>query len=76
MTLYQFLNGIRILWNIGYDEYLACINDEDREFFGDDALWERFATEPHKTFSGLPEQDQTRIFSLIEKRNTQAGIGT
>ena len=76
MTLYQFLNGIRILWNIGADEFLSCINAEDREYFGDSALWKRFRDDPHKTFSGLPEQDQKRIFALIEARNTKAGIGT
>lgn len=76
MTLYQFLNGIRILWNLSADEFLFCINQEDREFFGDKALWTRFRDDPHKTFAGLPEQDQVRIFDLIERRNTAAGIGT
>lgn len=76
MTLYQFLNGIRILWNIPRAQYLSCINQEDREFVGDDELWKNFARDAHKTFSGLPEQDQRRIFALIEDRNTKAGIGT
>jgi len=76
MTLYQFLNGIRILWNINADEYLDCLNKEDREFFGDETLWARFRDDPHRTFSGLPEQDQERIFALIERRNTTAGKGT
>jgi hypothetical protein len=76
MTLEQFLNGIRILWNIGADEYLACINKEDREYFGDESLWGQFATSPHKTFAALPDQDQRRIFALIERRNARAGIAS
>jgi hypothetical protein len=74
MTLHQFLNGIRILWNINANEYLACINQEDREYFGDDKLWARFRDEPHRTFAQLPDQDQVRIFALIEQRNVRAGI--
>ena len=74
MTLHEFLNGTRVLWNINADEYLGCINQEDREFFGDGELWGRFRDEPHKTFAGLPDQDQKRIFALIERRNAKAEI--
>jgi len=74
MTLAQFLNGLRVLWNIDADEYLACINQEDREHFGDDVLWKRFVSAPHRTFAGLPGQDQKRIFALIERRNIKAGL--
>ena len=74
MPLRQFLNGIRILWNINADEFLGCINVEDREYFGDEALWKRFRDDPHKTFAGLPSQDQERIFAIIQKRNVRAGL--
>ena len=74
MTLDQFLNGIRVLWNINAHEYLSCINKEDREYFGDAALWEKFSKAPHKTFAALPDQDQRRIFALIERRNAKAGL--
>ncbi len=74
MTIDEFLNGVRVLWNMNADEYLGCINQEDREYFGDDVLWARFRDEPHKTFAGLPDQDRERIFALIERRNTKAGI--
>jgi hypothetical protein len=74
MTLYQFLNGTRILWNIGADEYLSCINQEDRDYFGDTKLWKTFQQAPHRTFSGLPDQDQQRIFTLIERRNAKVGL--
>ena len=75
MTLAEFLNGIRVLWNIDADEYLPCINQEDREYFGDNLLWLRFAGDPQRTFSGLPSQDQQRVFALIERKNAKAGIG-
>jgi hypothetical protein len=74
MTLDEFLNGIRVLWNIDAEQYLACINKEDREYFGDSVLWLRFQGDPHRTFSGLPDQDQRRLFALVERRNADAGI--
>ena len=67
MTLYEFLNGIRILWNIDAHEYLTCINAEDREYFGEAMLWAKFRDNPHRTFAALPEQDQRRIFEIIER---------
>ena len=75
MTLAEFLNGIRVLWNIDADEYLPCINQEDREYYRDVNLWSRFRSAPHMTFSGLPSQDQQRVFALIERKNAEAGIG-
>lgn len=74
MNIYQFLNGIRVLWNIDAAEYLACINPEDRAHFGDDKLWQRFQAEPHRTFSGLPSQDQERVFAIVERRNAKARL--
>lgn len=74
MMLAEFSNGLRVLWNIDAAEYLACINGEDREFFGDRALWEKFRDNPHRTFSVLPDQDQRRVFAIIEQRNAKAGI--
>ncbi len=76
MSLNEFLNGIRVLWNVGADEYLSCINPEDRGYFSDEVLWRRFATEPHRTFANLPDQDQERIFALIQRRNEKAGIAS
>lgn len=69
MTFEEFSNGLRVLWNINKADYLACINDEDREHYGDGALWARFATDAHKTFAGLPTQDQMRVFAIITRRN-------
>ena len=69
MTLEEFTNGIRVLWNIDRREYLACISEEDREYIGDDKLWEDFRTDAHRTFARLPTQDQRRVFAIIEKRN-------
>ena len=74
MTLAEFTNGIRVLWNIDAEEYLACINQEDRDYFGDSVLWLRFQGDPHRTFSGLPDQDQRRVFALVERRNAKAGL--
>ena len=74
MTLRQFLNGLRVLWNLDAAEYLGCINAEDREYFGDEALWNKFVAQPHRTFSGLPDQDQERVFAVIRRRNEKAGI--
>lgn len=74
MTLQEFLHGIRILWNIEGDEYIACINKEDREHFGDDDLMKRFLRDPQRTFVSLPDQDQKRVFAIIEKRNKEAGL--
>lgn len=73
MTMQQFLNGVRVLWNIDMAEYLACINVEDREHFGDIDLWEKFSRQPHRTFAELPDQDQRRVFAIIEKRNAKQG---
>lgn len=75
MRLDEFLNGIRVLWNIDADEYLACINVEDREYYGDGPLWEAFRDRPHRTFVGLPTQDQERVFAVIEKRNARMKEG-
>ena len=69
MNLAQFLNGLRVLFCIDAREYLACINIEDREFFGDAELWKKFASNPHRTFCELPDQDQRRVFAIIEARN-------
>lgn len=69
MELQEFLNSIRILWNIDRPEYLECINDEDREFLGDQLLWERFARDPHRAFVALSTQDQERVFAIIQERN-------
>jgi len=69
MTLQEFLNGIRVLWNIDADQYLSCINREDREYFGDESMWCRFSDNPHRTFSALPTQDQERLFAIIQQRN-------
>lgn len=71
MSLDEFLNGLRVLWNINAKEYLACINHEDREFFGDKELWEKFAKDAHRTFAGLPTQDQERVFAIITERNSR-----
>lgn len=71
MTLQEFLNGVRVLWNIDMREYLTCINDEDREYFGDNKLWGDFAKDAHRTFANLPQQDQERVFAIIEKRNAK-----
>lgn len=75
MYLYQFLNGLRVLWNLDADEYLACINHDDRDYFGDGPLWSAFTANPHKTFSGLPDQDKERIFAVIQQRNERANLG-
>ena len=74
MTLDEFLNGVRVLWNIDRHEYLSCINGEDRKYFGEQMLWERFYKEPHRTFAALPTQDQERVFALITGRNRKAGL--
>lgn len=68
MSLERFLNGVRVLWNIDEREYLSCINTEDREHFGDKHLSDAFFNNPHKTFVSLPDQDQRRVFAIIEKR--------
>lgn len=68
MQLHQFLNGLRTLFCIDMREYLSCINTEDREHFGDRELWEKFAKNPHRTFCELPDQDQRRVFAIIEAR--------
>lgn len=68
MTLERFLNGVRVLWNIDEREYLACINAEDREHFGDKYLSDAFFGNPHRTFVSLPDQDQRRVFAIIDKR--------
>ena len=68
MSLERFFNGVRVLWNIDEHEYLACINAEDREHFGDKVLSDRFFKDPHRTVCSLPDQDQRRVFAIIEKR--------
>lgn len=72
MNLNEFTNGLRVLWNIDMREYLNCINDEDREYIGDEKLWNAFAKEPHRTFAGLPTQDQERVFAIITARHAKA----
>lgn len=72
MNLRQFTNGARVLWNIEGDEYLACINKEDREFIGDTILLDRFRRDPHRAFVSLPTQDQERVFAIITERNKRA----
>ncbi len=74
MLLSEFSNGMRVLWCLSGEEYLKCINAEDREYVGDDKLWERFCTNPHRTFVELPDQDQERLFSIIAHRNYKAGL--
>lgn len=68
MKLHDFSNAVRTLWNIERPEYLACISKEDREFIGDDILWARFEIDPHRTFIALPDQDQRRVFAIVEAR--------
>jgi len=72
MTLEEFTNGLRVLWNIDMRQYLACINEEDREYVGDNKLWEAFRTDPHRAYAGLPLQDQERVFAIITERNQKA----
>lgn len=72
MTLEEFANGLRVLWNIDMRQYLTCINEEDREYVGDNKLWEAFRNDPHKTFANLPDQDQRRVFAIITERNAKA----
>ncbi len=74
MTIREFMNGVKVLWNIERHEYLACINQEDREHFGDTLLMERFRRDPHRAFCALPTQDQERVFAIITERNKKAGI--
>lgn len=74
MNLRQFSNGLRVLWNISSAEYLACINTDDREHFGDLVLWSRFVKDAHRTFVALPTQDQERVFAIITRRNQEAGL--
>jgi hypothetical protein len=72
MTLEEFTNGVRVLWNIDMRQYLSCINDEDREYVGDEKLWNDFSANAHKTFANLPDQDQRRVFAIIVERNAKA----
>lgn len=74
MTLQEFTNGLRVLWCLSGDEYLGCINAEDREYLGDDLLLERFRRDPQKAFAHLPDQDQVRVFAIIEQKNKKAGF--
>lgn len=74
MTLRQFSNGVRVLWNIERDEFLACINDADRRFVGDEILADAFMTDPIRTFIRLPDQDQERVFKIIERKNKEARL--
>ena len=67
MTIDEFSNGIRVLFNIDRDAYLPCINETDRAFIGDDHLWQRFQKDPVTTFLRLPTQDQERVFGIIVK---------
>jgi len=69
MTLQEFSKGIRfLLYSIGRDEYLSCINETDRKFIGDSLLWLRFEQDPVPTFLRLPTQDQERVFGLFARR--------
>lgn len=69
MTLDEYLNGLRVLWCIDAVDFLACINEDDRDYFGDDYLWNKFRQSPHRTFVELPTHDQKRIFAIIEERS-------
>lgn len=74
MTLAQFHNGLRVLYCLSGDEFLACINDEDKEYYGADKLLEKFRANPHKYFVECPTQDAQRLFAVITKRNADAGL--
>ena len=73
MTLLEFSNGLRVLLNIDEREFLSCINQEDREYFGDKHHSDKFFKNPHRYFCELPTQDQERLFAIITKRNQDAG---
>jgi len=75
LNLQQFLNGVRVLMCINQEEFLACINKEDRLYFGDQELSNRFFKNPHRCFCELPTQDQERLFAIIAERNAKAGLG-
>lgn len=74
MTYDEFNNGLRVLLCINCKTFLECINPEDREFVGDNQLWDRFVKNPYQTFLNLPTQDSLRLFDIIETRNTKAGL--
>jgi len=65
MSLDEFSNGIRVLWNLNRSEYLDCINETDRAFITDPVLWHRFVNDRIRTFLKLPTQDQERIFKRL-----------
>ena len=70
MTFPEFHNALRILMCLSGAEFLACINAEDREYFGDDKLLEKFRANPHRNFCELPTQDAERLFAIIHERNS------
>lgn len=60
MTLREFSNGLRILWNIEQDEFVkAGCPAED---------WRRFADNPHRYFVGCPDAYQDGLWRIIEGR--------
>lgn len=69
MTYRDFHHALRILLCLSGEEFLSCVNAEDREFIGDDKLLERFRQNEFKTFLELPTQDSERLFALIERKN-------
>lgn len=76
MNLAQFHNGLRVLYCLSGDEFLACINAEDKEFFGTEKLLERFRANPHRYFCECPTQDAERLFAVIIRKNAAAGLSS
>lgn len=71
MTFCDFHHGLRILICLSGEEFLSCINAEDREFFSDAVLLGRFRKNEFKTFLELPTQDAERLFAIIERKNAK-----
>lgn len=74
MKFNEFHNGLRVLMCLSGAEFLGCLNDEDREYFGDEKLLEKFRANPHRNFCELPTQDAERLFAIIQEKNAKSAL--